>query len=272
MTDETEELTAVQEAARDAVRRLGTPRAEPAYRARLRSGFVSGRLSAPARVLRPAWHARPLVRFGLAPLAAAAALVAVTTLNRGPAWRIASSSGDGIAVVDGRPVPMGHAEDFAALLGPGSRVRIPEGSQLEILSPGGLMIQIAPGSDFTVPKPPARWFGRGTTAELRAGELRIMTGPAFHGARLAVVTPETRVEVTGTTLAVIREPAGTCVCVLEGKVAVGSPGGAKVEVVEGRRRFVFADGRPSEEAEMRPAEHEALPEFRDSRRALLERR
>jgi len=93
--------------------------------------------------------------------------------------------------------------------------------------------------------------------------VRAVTGPAFHGARLAVETPEARVEVTGTTLAIICEPTGTCVCVLDGRVRVGTRGGAGMaDVSAGRRRYVFSDGRPDESAAMRPNEHVALGEFR----------
>jgi ferric-dicitrate binding protein FerR (iron transport regulator) len=263
-------LTAEQQRARDAVRALRPPAADPAFRARLRNDFVSGRLAAgPARHARPAWYRSPRVAFALLPLAAAAAVAVVLVLNRGPAWSVAPSRGEGVAVVDGLPVPMEHTAELAARIRPGVRLRVPEGAEIELMSAGGVAIQVTAGSDFSVPDVPGRWFGRSTSAELRSGEVRITTGAGFHGARLAVITPEARVEITGTTLAVIREPAGTCVCVLEGRVMVGATPSEMVPVERGRRRYVFADGRPSEEAEMRPAEHEALPAFRDARRALF---
>ena len=266
-----ERLTDEQRRARDAVRGLRAPLADPDFRARLRDEFVSGRIAARAPRVAPEPARRPSRWvFAWAPLAAVAVLVAVLAVNRGPAWSVTSSGGEGIAVVDGRPVPMDHAAELAAHIRPGVRVRVPDGAQIEIVSAGGIAIQIAAGSDFSVPEPPGRWFDRSAGAELRSGELRITTGAGFHGARLAVVTPETRVEITGTTLAVIREPAGTCVCVLDGRVMVGATRGEMVPVAQGRRRFLFADGRPSEEAEMRPAEHQALPAFRESRRALFE--
>lgn len=271
MSTETEEiLTGEQQRARDTVRSLRVPTADPAFRARMRSEFVSGRIVAlSSRRPRPAWFRSPRLAFGLMPLAAAAALVAVLVANRGPEWHVVSSRGEGIAIVDGRPVPMGHADALAGHIRAGVRVRVPESAEIEIQSAAGLAIQIAAGSDFSLPNPPGRWFGRAITAELRAGELRITTDPTFHGARMAVITPETHVEITGTTLAVIREPAGTCVCVLEGRVMVGAVPAEMVAVEQGRRRFVFADGRPSEEAEMRPAEHQALPVFRDTHRARI---
>ena len=53
--------------------------------------------------------------------------------------------------------------------------------------------------------------------------------------------PEVRVEVTGTTLAVIREPQGTCVCVLEGAVRMGGPREPMATVPHGHLRYVFGD-------------------------------
>src|SRR5207249_6837996 len=133
-------------------------------------------------------------------------------------------------------------------------------SQLEIMGPGQLVIQMTPGSDVTIPKTPGRWFGRRVSTEVRAGELRITTGHGFDGARLSITTPAARVEVTGTTLAVICDPEGTCVCVLEGKVGVGGRDGPMETVKQGRRRFMFNDGR-AEAAEIRPTELVQLGEL-----------
>ena len=127
---------------------------------------------------------------------------------------------------------------------------------------GTIAVQVTGGSRATLPEAPGRWFGRNVTGRLERGELRITTGSRFAGAHLAIHTPETAVMVTGTTLAVIREDAGTCVCVLEGHVHVGPPAGVMEDVAPGRRRFVFNDGRAPEMAEMRPVEHAPLTAFR----------
>src|SRR5205085_433042 len=103
----------------------------------------------------------------------------------------------------------------------GARVRVPSGAAIEIAAAGDMVVQITSGTDATVPGVPGRWFGRRVEGELESGELRITTGPRFAGATLALTTPEANVVVTGTTLAVIREPAGTCVCVFDGRVRVG---------------------------------------------------
>ena len=78
--------------------------------------------------------------------------------------------------------------------------------------------------------------------------------------------------VTGTTLAVIRDAEGTCVCVCEGTVEVGPRGGPMARVTRDRRRFVFRDGRPPEDAAIREVEGVELVAFRNRHRARLEGR
>jgi len=265
-------LTPDQSRAREAVRGMSRPAADPAFRARLRGQFVSGTIAPAARpvVGLVPFIARPAVRWGGAVLAAAAAFVVVSLLNQAPDWRMRTVSGDGIVVVDGVPVPIAHAADLERRLRAGARVQVPAGVRIELMSEGQLAIQFSPNTEASVPGLPGRWFGRAGTAELRSGELRVTTGRGFHGARLAIETPEARVEVTGTTFALICEPAGTCLCVMNGRVKIGArAGGAMHDVIEGRRRYVFADGRPDESADMRHTEHEPLGEFRDRMRGSL---
>jgi len=270
-------LTPDQERAREALGALATSPADPVFRARTRDAFVTGALGAPGRagarlhgvsgrraVAGSAW------RWAAFPAAAAALFLIVGLINRGPGWRISASRGAGIAVIDGRPVPMNHTEDLARWIRPGARIRVPEASELELVSPRQIAMELTPGTDATVPQTPGRWYGRRVSAEVLAGEVRLMTGPRFDGARLSITTPAARVEVTGTTLAVICDPEGTCVCVLEGKVGVGGRDGPMETVKQGRRRFMFNDGR-AEAAEIRPTELVQLGELRERKRALLER-
>jgi hypothetical protein len=203
--------------------------------------------------------------------AAAALVVTVLALDRGPAWTLLDTSGVGIVIVDGVPVPLEHREELARALRPGVRVRVPEGAAIEVANPGNLVMQITGGTDATIPQAPGRWFGRRIHAGIEAGELRITTGPAFAGAHLAVSSPEAEVEVKGTTLAVICESGGTCVCVFDGAVKVGEKRGPMVEVEHGHRRFVFNDGRDPEMAEIRETEVSKLGEFRDQRSEWLSR-
>ncbi|TMQ74199.1 MAG: FecR domain-containing protein [Candidatus Eisenbacteria bacterium] len=257
--------------ARDAVRGLAMPRADVAYRARLKRDFASGRIGA-RRVLElpVAWHRRPFWRWALAPVTVALLAVALFATNRGPAWTVLSTTGDGIAIVDETPVPLAHAEELERRLRPGARVVAPEGAEVELASAAGIVFQVTGGTEFTVPASPGRWFARRVTGAVRHGEIRVTTGPSFRGARLHLDTPEAAVEVTGTTLAVICEPAGTCVCVFEGVVHVGAKGAAAEAVPGGRRRYVFSDGRPPEVADIRPAEIGKLGSFRAGRRDWLE--
>jgi hypothetical protein len=196
--------------------------------------------------------------------------VAVAIVNRGPAWTMLSSTGDGIAVVDQVPVPLTHPEDLQRRLRPGATVSVPEGAELELASAGDMVVQITAGTEFTVPASPGRWFGRDVAAAVRNGTIRVTTGPSFAGARLRIDTPEAMVEVTGTTLAVICEPTGTCVCVYEGTVRVSDRQAEAQPVSSGHRRYVFNNGKPPESAEIRPTEVGKLGEFRDAKRPWLE--
>lgn len=271
---EPELLTPEERRASEAVRSLATPPADAAYRARLKREFASGALAEPAgspvQAL-PFWR-RPAFAWAALPAAAAAALLVVSALDRGPSWELVASSGTGQAIVDGVPVPMASADGLRRRLHHGVRLQVPSDGEVEIALPGQIALQVAGGTDVTLPAAAGRWFGRSTHAMVAHGELRITTGAGFHGARLAVETPEAKVEVTGTTLAVICEPTGTCVCVLDGRVRVAGQGeGSGVMVGAGRRRYVFNDARPPEPAEIRPNELVSLREFREGKRAMMGR-
>lgn len=264
-------LTPGELRARDAVRGLEQPRADAAFRERLKRDFVTGHIGERRVIeLPPTWHQRLAWRLALAPVAVAALAVVVVLANRGPGWTVLTTTGDGVAVVDQTPVPIGHGEELARHLYAGARLTVPAGAEIELASAGGLVVQVTGGTEFTLPAIPGRWFGRRVAGAVRHGEIRLTTGAAFHGARLRVDTPEATVEVTGTTLAVICEPVGTCVCVYDGEVRVGARGAAAESVSSGRRRFVYKDGRPPELADIRPLENQQLGRFRDRRRAWLE--
>lgn len=275
-----EPMTGDERRAQEAVRALARPVADPAFRARLKREFAESTIApglkpgtgsamdAPgARVIRGPWFADRRTQAALA-IAAAVLVVTAIALNRPAPWVVTGASGEGIAMVDGRPIPMNHEGELTAALRPGSRVRVPVGTELEITSPGSIVIQLVAGTDATIPASPGRWLGRKLRGEVRAGELRITTGPRFRGARLALSTPDAQVEVTGTTLAVICDPHGTCVCVLEGRVRVGAinaPSREMAEVERGHLRFVFNDGRDPVTEDMRPMEREKLGMLQESK-------
>ena len=57
-------------------------------------------------------------------------------LNRGPDWVLASPGGEGVVVVNDRPVPLRHADELARLVRRGARLRLVEGSSLDLVAPG----------------------------------------------------------------------------------------------------------------------------------------
>jgi len=259
-----EQLSAEARRAQDAVRGLSQARPDAVFRARLRDAFVHGTIESPARRIVPLpWYRRGVVGWAAVPVAAAAALAVVLVLNQGPQWNLVSASGVGVAVVDGRPIPMNHTEDLAGAIHAGSRVDVPDGSEIRIAIPGRMVLLATPGTRFRVPAVPGRWFGRKISAGIERGTLRITTQAAFHGGRLSVRTPEADVMVYGSTLAVICEPTGTCVCVLEGHVRMGPHGEPMDAIEDGMRRYVFNDGRAPEHDSMRPTERQKLTMFRE---------
>ena len=289
-----DQLTPEAERARRAIRAAGTepPRADAAFRERLREEFVSGRLAAtperateratedrrenprhgrphlecpPERAPRP-WYRRPIPAF--AAFAAAAMIVAYVAneANRGPAWTVLEASGSGVVTIDGDPIPIDRKDTLAERFRPGVEVEVPATGKLEILSPGTLLVELTPGTKLTVPPPPPRFFSRRGDLWTREGLLRITTGPLFAGAKLDIHTPDAHTRVTGTTLAVIMEPTGTCVCVLEGTVHLGrQSGGPMMSIGPGRRGYVFRDGTPMVTDRIRQTELVSLARFRSMR-------
>ena len=269
MSGSRDDVTAgAERRARDRVRALSAPTADPDFRARLADDFASGALaSAPrsAAALRLPWHAREMTRWAVGAAAAAALIVAGLMLNRGPAYRIISQHGDGIASVDGHGVMLNDLAGLERTIHPGSRIALPADADLVLEAGHTMMVALERGSVVTLPGTPGRWFGRRVAGRVDTGILRVTTGPGFHGAALALRTPEAQLQVTGTTFAVICEPAGTCVCVLEGTVRVGPIGAAMMEIPGGLRGYVYANGTPMARATMRPDERVMLGELRERR-------
>jgi hypothetical protein len=206
----------------------------------------------------PAARRRSAWRLLLVPGAVILALAMLVPANRGAPWTVVSVEGAGIAVVNHAPVPLQHLVEQSWRLQSGARVRAPEGTRIELASGTALRLEIEGRTELALPRPPGRWFGRTVVAHLESGRLRVATGPGFRGARLRVTTPDAEVAVAGAKASVLCDPAGTGVCVLEGEATTRADGGPAVGVPAGRRRFVFRDGGPPEEAEIRPEERERL--------------
>ncbi len=248
------------------VRGLAWPVARRGYRDRLRDEFVREAMPDRSRDLgrSSGWSLPPV-----AAVAGAFALLFVFwLLNAGPAWRLTAVSGIGTVQVDGHSVPLDSRANLARILTPGAHVRLPDSTQLDFELRGRVLIQIIGGSDVTLPGRPGRWLGRSMTTSLDAGEIRIATGPAFHGCRFDIVTPEAGALVTGTTLAVLRQPDASCVCVYEGSVTMRG-GVAGDTVRSGFRRSVFRDGRPPLLEPIRPMEAMKLSMLHDQAARML---
>lgn len=216
MTNRDTKYTEAEQRVRDAVRAMAAERPDPEYRARIGRAFVSGALKSTA----PARPAFPLRELGLALAAAAAFVVVAFAFNRGPEWQVVRASGAGTATVDGHAVAL-TPEALAPVLRRGGHVVLPDSASLELVAPGQLAVSLTGGTDAELPAAPNRWFARHASGRVTVGEAYIQTGRRFHGATLDMITPEANAHVTGTSLAVLRDKeAGTCVCVMQGKVAV----------------------------------------------------
>lgn len=256
------ELTADERRARDAVRALPAAAQGPGadYRARVRERFLAGTLAssvaevpdgdaaileatiapeaATGRMIEGPWFARPSRWL---PLAAAAALVfALGLANRGPTWRVSAATGEGTIRVEGREVPSNASWAIEQLAARGGRVQLPETVTLDLVAPGQVAVHLAAGSHVQLSGSPNRWIARRSEIRVLQGEVYVSTGRAFRGATLAVVTPEARAEVLGTSFAVMRFASGTCVCVMEGRVRVESMfDHSTADMGPGQRRFAY---------------------------------
>ena len=263
------DLTPDQQRAREALRELPVPAAEPAFRARLKHDFASGQIGERRSLeLSTPWTRRRWLRWATVPVAAVVLIAVVSALNQPPSWRVAAVAGGGTALVNGTPVPLSPAA-IERRLEPGARVRLPGTASVTLASAGRMLLELTPGTELTLPEAPGRWFGRAGHSKLARGELHVTTGRAFHGAHLGIETAEARIEVTGTTFAVLCLPVGTCVCVYEGTVRVGDRRGQWASVAAGRRREVFKDGRSPLDDAMLVHEHGNLARLAAQRATLL---
>lgn len=239
-----------------------TARAE--YRARLRTAFVQGELQPLAPVRR---SPRPLFFWGGGLLAAAATILlllrALLPAEPGPPWLVAPGIDRSVSVVaDGQALTL--PADAAALretLRDGGLLALPDSLPLSLTLDRRLAVQLAPGSRVRLPGVRAGWPSLAVVVE--EGEARFTSGAAFKGRTLIVTTAESVVEVTGTTIAVIADSSGTCVCVLEGAVRVGRGGVASSPLAAGFRVILDRDGGPPVQEPIRPMEAMKLSMFRD---------
>jgi ferric-dicitrate binding protein FerR (iron transport regulator) len=262
-----EDRTPAERSAQEALGALPSPRPDAEFRARVARGFVSGSLRSSVR------H-RPLIaRIELWAMvgAAAAVVVVAAALNRGPDWRVIEVRGTGTVSVDGRPLPLEGGE-LGRAIRRGAHLTLPGTASLDLVAPGMVAVSVEGGSDLVLPGAPNRWWSRAARGHVTVGNVFISTGRAFHGATLEMETPEAVAHVTGTSLAVLRDlEAGTCVCVMEGRVVVSyEEGKESVPVPAGKRCVCPLEG----EAEVGPILHyseHALHRLNEKSAAVLGR-
>ncbi|MBI1379524.1 MAG: hypothetical protein GC161_00370 [Planctomycetaceae bacterium] len=80
--------------------------------------------------------------------------------------------------------------------------------------------------------------------ELVSGELLVHLDPRRGPTRLVVQTSEGVVNLTGTSLSILREASGTCVCVASGSVRIDVKGQTRpaLDIEGGTSAFLFASG------------------------------
>jgi len=246
-----------------ALRALPTPAAAPDFRAELRERFVSGSIPEGAATRRPG-RVVPMPWVGGIVAAAAVLAGLFFVLNRGSAWEFAGATGGGSVRVGEEIVPSERASELLpGRLRPGLAVRLEGEVQLDLVSPNVLAVQMAPGSEMTVPGLPGRWLGRSISCEVERGEVRFVTGPGFAGTRLVIGAPAAAIEVTGTTFAVIASSDSTCVCVLDGEVRMRGRDGVTEIVPAGKRRTVSGETGEAIVEEIFPGERMKLEMLRD---------
>jgi len=255
--------------AQDALRRLSAPLPDPAFRDRLRRDFASGAIESPwaRRWPAPLLRRRPLAVGLAAAIAVFVIGMGAARLNRGPRWTLQGTSGSGTVLLDGQAVSLG---ELAKRIGPGRRIELRGDIQLDLLSRGVFAFQATAGSSLTLPAAPGRWWGRAVTADVRAGEVRVVAGARFRGAHLTITAPEAEITATGTTFAVICEPGATCLCVLEGSLTMTSRDGHAERVAAGMRRTVYRSGAPPLVEAIRPMERMKLGMLAEQSRPLLD--
>lgn len=257
--------------AQAAVQSLRPPRAAVAFREQLRQRFVSGEIDQADRVedssdSRDELRQRRMIWAWAGLALAAAVLTWILLVPSGPVaeWRVEDLLATGPLGVNGRTIQLEDVDVLSLDLSPGTRVSRPDSTMINLVAEDLLTVQIAPFSEVVLPPTAERWFGRQIRAQVTAGEVRFTTGDGFAGERLLVDTHVARVEVLGSTIAVIHSEDATCVCVYEGRVSIGLLGSTLEVVPPGMRKIVYRDGRPALLQEITPMERMKLQMLKDA--------
>lgn len=219
---------------------LAAPRPEVRERARRR--FLTEALTGPEALPAAAGDhpdASGWRKWGVLALAAAA-VVAVTLILPEPLrWKARM---DGPVRFAGTTYGAGDAGRLGADLEQAGLIESAEEEVLLVLG-GALELSVRPRTRLQLPPLPQLDGLTPVDLDLEQGEVYVRTREAYPGNPIQVTTPEGRVEVLGTTLGVMAESDGTCVCVAEGKVTVISPllDRGVEEVSTGRALFLYRD-------------------------------
>ncbi len=176
-------------------------------------------------------------------------------------WQQATVVGEGEVLVDGKPVrPPGPGEPWPEMSGE-RMVQTGKDTELTLLGERDLLWVYTPQTKAKLPGI-QRWGPR-LDCELEGGEVRLTTAPCFRPT-LIITTPEAEVRVTGTTVAVIRNDEGTCICVFEGEVGVTNKmRGDDRMIPPGKRWVVRKDGEQTDFQDLEGMESMKLSMLRD---------
>ncbi|MCB9462905.1 MAG: hypothetical protein H6682_04390 [Candidatus Eisenbacteria bacterium] len=192
---------------------------------------------------------RPSWRFWLVPAVAAAAVLLLYFVRPTPpvvSGLDVAAQGNGTLRVGTRDFPIAEVEQYASLLEPGTKILVQGDMSAEIhmtVEDDFRLVAIA-GAEFTVPYPAKK--GRNSFL-VDMGEVRVATLPGIDGEAIEIGAPGTRVDVMGTTLAVIADTSSTCVCLLEGTAMMKMKNGDMHHLEEGMRTIMHMDPETPDE-------------------------
>jgi len=254
-------LTKEERRVQEAVRTLGGVPSGIAFRDRLKQDFISGAIAeqrVPSRerrlFWRPAWQAALLF---------AVVLLAITVVieMRGKPWKLYEVQGIGQISVNGQEVDSQNIGRLAKLIDPRARIHVLGGDDLDLIAGDALLLELAPGSDVTIPKDLSRWFPKPLDSFVHSGEVRLRTGPGFAGRAITISSAEGRTKVTGTAVSIYKGDDFTCVCVLEGSASIGKDEALMEEVSAGLRKVMFRGDQPSMVSEIQSQHKKDLINF-----------
>ncbi|NNF06007.1 MAG: hypothetical protein HKN21_04545 [Candidatus Eisenbacteria bacterium] len=283
-----EKLTAEEARVQKLLRSLSAPEGDSSFQKSLRDQFVSGELqetgnateageagatATPSRAATPdrakvvpiESHARSIWTWAVAAAAVVAIVFSAVMYNTGPAYEFMAVRGSGFVEVNGERIAASNIPQLTAAIHGGARVKLDPSVEMDVRVPGYFALQLTENTDMILPRSPGKLWGKTQNALFENGEVRVTTAADFPGSQLTFSTPEAVVEVNGTTLAVIRDEDGTCVCVYSGSVGMSEPCMPPEPVAEGKRKLMFRDHHKEPVLmEITPMERTKLQMFEDA--------